>query len=248
MEQNFPHYSQFLSGVDFGSNRLNNAINPHYDLFPIDKELSSVLKYSNAAGFNADNIEVENCSSGPLVYSKDEKKNPSLTLLDAASKQEIWQFKDIDKDIRTGPDDSESGGSRMKELSKFLTFPIYPQNISLNNLLPITSNFNNTSTDVAIHKNNVIDTKEIILQSKIGEGFYGYVWAAKWNDLPVAVKELKIGVRKGEVENFRSEVAVLSTLRHPNITIYYGVTSPPHSMIITELLGGSLYQVAACIH
>jgi hypothetical protein len=40
-----------------------------------------------------------------------------------------------------------------------------------------------------------------------------------------------------------SEVASLSKLRHPNITIFYGVTLPPDAIIVCELLQASLFQV-----
>lgn len=42
---------------------------------------------------------------------------------------------------------------------------------------------------------------------------------------------------------FRNEVRVLAKLRHPNITTFYGVTTPPESLIVTELLHGSLYKL-----
>ena len=40
-----------------------------------------------------------------------------------------------------------------------------------------------------------------------------------------------------------SEVTAVSKLRHPNITVFYGVTEPPEPLIITELLDCSLHEV-----
>lgn len=42
---------------------------------------------------------------------------------------------------------------------------------------------------------------------------------------------------------FMSEVTAVSKLRHPNITVFYGVTEPPEPLIITELLDCSLHEL-----
>jgi serine/threonine protein kinase len=67
------------------------------------------------------------------------------------------------------------------------------------------------------------------------------VYKGLWAGQSVAVKKLKHGTRR-QVEEFRNEVRVLAKLRHPNITTFYGVTTHD-SLIVTELLHGSLYKL-----
>lgn len=70
----------------------------------------------------------------------------------------------------------------------------------------------------------------------------GVVYKGLWAGQNVAVKKLKHGSRR-HVQEFRNEVLVLAKLRHPNITNFYGVTSAPDHLIVTELLHGSLYRL-----
>mmetsp|Transcript_9941 Transcript_9941/g.14983 ORF Transcript_9941/g.14983 Transcript_9941/m.14983 type:complete len:727 (-) Transcript_9941:173-2353(-) len=91
----------------------------------------------------------------------------------------------------------------------------------------------------------VIERGEIALVHKIGEGFFGEVWRGKWNgSQDVAVKKMKHDVTSlGDRNTLLSEVFSLSKLRHPNITVFYGVTVPPDALIVSELLKCSLYQL-----
>lgn len=52
-----------------------------------------------------------------------------------------------------------------------------------------------------------------------------------------------VAVRFSQRNTLLSEVASLSKLRHPNITVFYGVTNPPDAIIVCELLKSSLFQV-----
>jgi predicted Ser/Thr protein kinase len=50
-----------------------------------------------------------------------------------------------------------------------------------------------------------ISFKEIVVEKKIGEGSYGRMFLAKWNEAPVALKFCR---NKGSVDDFISEIKI----------------------------------------
>ncbi|KAL9649395.1 hypothetical protein ABK040_014306 [Willaertia magna] len=88
----------------------------------------------------------------------------------------------------------------------------------------------------------IIPVEELELEKKIGEGGGGTVYSAKWGDNRVAIKSIKLS--EEDDEDFEREVSLLSTLRHPNIVTFYGVTITNTSkyMVIEYLSKGSLKQ------
>ncbi|KAL9651001.1 hypothetical protein ABK040_015104 [Willaertia magna] len=94
-----------------------------------------------------------------------------------------------------------------------------------------------------------IPIEEILLEKKIGEGGCGTVYCAKWGENLVAIKSIKIldddDDDNTQNEDFEREVSLLSSLRHPNIVSFYGVTITEKTkyMVIEYLSKGSLKQV-----
>lgn len=91
-----------------------------------------------------------------------------------------------------------------------------------------------------------IPYEELKLLDKLGEGSYGIVYKAKWRHCLIAVKELKSQkVDSKLMQAFKREIAILASLRHPNIVLYMGAsTHMPHLSICTEFLpGGSVYEL-----
>ncbi|KAL2345179.1 hypothetical protein Fmac_006464 [Flemingia macrophylla] len=87
---------------------------------------------------------------------------------------------------------------------------------------------------------------DLVLKGRIGSGSFGTVHHAEWNGSEVAVKILMEQDFKGErFKEFLREVAIMKSLRHPNIVLLMGaVTQPPHLSIVTEYLSrGSLYRL-----
>jgi serine/threonine protein kinase len=98
----------------------------------------------------------------------------------------------------------------------------------------------------------------------IGRGSYGEVFVAKWRNIDIAAKKihaLNIGAESEEVsqeviENFISEMNILSKLRHPCLVTFLGVvqTQNNHSnimqptIILTELMSTSLYDILEVNH
>ncbi|BBN20086.1 sterile alpha motif and leucine zipper containing kinase AZK [Marchantia polymorpha subsp. ruderalis] len=87
---------------------------------------------------------------------------------------------------------------------------------------------------------------DVVIGERIGQGSYGKVYRADWQGSDVAVKVfLDQDLKTEALEEFKSEVAIMRRLRHPNIVLFMGaVTKPPNLSIITEFCPrGSLYRL-----
>ncbi|CAD6342472.1 unnamed protein product [Miscanthus lutarioriparius] len=92
----------------------------------------------------------------------------------------------------------------------------------------------------------IIPWSELVLKEKIGAGSFGTVHRADWNGSDVAVKILmEQDFHPERLKEFLREVAIMRSLRHPNIVLLMGaVTQPPNLSVVTEYLSrGSLYRL-----
>ncbi|GMI10639.1 hypothetical protein TrVE_jg2280 [Triparma verrucosa] len=84
------------------------------------------------------------------------------------------------------------------------------------------------------------------LSSLIGGGGFGQVWSATYHGTPVAVKILtaQVNLPTPALNEFQSEVMMLSHLRHPNICLFMGANfEAPNRCIVTECVSrGSLWD------
>jgi serine/threonine protein kinase len=92
-----------------------------------------------------------------------------------------------------------------------------------------------------------LDFDEFELYQKVGEGSFGAVYEGMWRKQRVAIKLLKYAQEAGAVDldEFRSEIAVLAKLRHQNIVRFTGACFFPKRMaLVTEFSTfGSLHRV-----
>lgn len=86
---------------------------------------------------------------------------------------------------------------------------------------------------------------EVEMQSRLGAGAYGEVFAGRWRRNAVAVKVMShCQLHDDEGEGFFAEMQLLSELRHPNIVQFLGASLVPASMaILFELCPGSLFDL-----
>ncbi|KAL6601535.1 hypothetical protein ACP70R_044755 [Stipagrostis hirtigluma subsp. patula] len=121
-------------------------------------------------------------------------------------------------------------------------------------LIEETQHLRNTVSDLSLAADDlIIPWNELVLKEKIGAGSFGTVHRADWHGSinsillqDVAVKILmEQDFHPERFREFMREVAIMKSLRHPNIVLFMGaVTEPPNLSIVTEYLSrGSLYKL-----
>ena len=96
-----------------------------------------------------------------------------------------------------------------------------------------------------------IPPSELVFKGIIGEGICGVVWEAIWKDeINVAVKKFNEESISFSEEEFQSEVALMSVLRHENISHCLGSwTGEENYYIVLELFErGSLANIISDYH
>ncbi|XP_072979871.1 uncharacterized protein [Typha angustifolia] len=106
---------------------------------------------------------------------------------------------------------------------------------------------NRSNSDITFAVDDLdIPWNELVLKEKIGAGSFGTVHRADWHGSDVAVKILmEQDFHPEHLKEFLREVAIMKSLRHPNIVLFMGaVTERPNLSIVTEYLSrGSLYRL-----
>ena len=111
-------------------------------------------------------------------------------------------------------------------------------------------------TDWMISYHNLIEKK------LIGSGAFGFVYKAKWNSAPVAIKEFKGSAIYDECSSSTGqrvslwqslspdgvrEIQSLGRLRHPNVVSFLGVVRDPFCVVVELMPRGSLFQaISTC--
>ncbi|KAL0481840.1 serine/threonine protein kinase/receptor [Acrasis kona] len=92
----------------------------------------------------------------------------------------------------------------------------------------------------------LIQYNNIEFQRRIAEGTYGVVFSGLlYQSQPVAIKMLKS--HNACITEFKKEVKILQSLRHPNIVLFMGICKKDeHLFIITELIRGSSLHDVVC--
>lgn len=84
----------------------------------------------------------------------------------------------------------------------------------------------------------------VILQGRIGQGFYGEVYKGTLEYLgdkdseprQVAVKKLKTSAVSTCIQDFEREISIMKTLKHPNIVEILGVLQEPEVSLVMEFV------------
>ncbi|KZC14013.1 Tyrosine-protein kinase JAK2 [Dufourea novaeangliae] len=96
----------------------------------------------------------------------------------------------------------------------------------------------------------------VILQGRIGQGFYGEVYRGilereNGKDIEpqqVAVKKLKTRALEADIQDFEREIAIMKTLKHPNVVEILGVISEPEVCLVMEYVKHGSLQSYLAIH
>jgi predicted secreted protein len=90
-------------------------------------------------------------------------------------------------------------------------------------------------------KHLIIKVDDISIDGRIAEGSFGVVFGGKYRGSLVAIKKMK---RDEEGEEFKHEVKMLNSLRHPNIVLFMGAClGTEFKFIVTEKMATSLDAV-----
>lgn len=87
-----------------------------------------------------------------------------------------------------------------------------------------------------------LQPQDIVQEQLLGKGQYGFVYRGRCRQLPVAFKVFQNqDPTDDELEDLRTELMIMRSLRHPNIISCLGAcTVPGNIKIVTELMEGDL--------
>ncbi|XP_043290064.1 tyrosine-protein kinase JAK2 isoform X2 [Venturia canescens] len=96
----------------------------------------------------------------------------------------------------------------------------------------------------------------VILQGRIGQGFYGEVYrgilerdnAEDAEPQEVAVKKLRTRALEADLRDFEREISIMKTLKHPNVVEILGVISEPEVCLVMEFVKHGSLQSYLSIH
>ncbi|KAI4469186.1 tyrosine-protein kinase hopscotch [Holotrichia oblita] len=98
----------------------------------------------------------------------------------------------------------------------------------------------------------------VVLQGKIGQGFYGDVYRATLEKIgdedyeprQVAVKKLKKAPELSHLQDFEREICIMKSLQHPNIVQILGVLNEPEISLVMEFVqhGDDLSRGEKIVH
>eukprot|EP00339_Tiarina_fusa_P004927 CAMPEP_0117026930 /NCGR_PEP_ID=MMETSP0472-20121206/19743_1 /TAXON_ID=693140 ORGANISM="Tiarina fusus, Strain LIS" /NCGR_SAMPLE_ID=MMETSP0472 /ASSEMBLY_ACC=CAM_ASM_000603 /LENGTH=482 /DNA_ID=CAMNT_0004734057 /DNA_START=39 /DNA_END=1487 /DNA_ORIENTATION=+ len=89
-----------------------------------------------------------------------------------------------------------------------------------------------------------ISYDELNFEKKIGAGAFGEVWKGEWAGTGVAIKKiLKADISEDDLEEFSTEILLVSKLRHPNIVQFLGACMEPEFCLVIEFMDrGTLFD------
>jgi len=85
-----------------------------------------------------------------------------------------------------------------------------------------------------------ISVRDMTVIDELGQGTFGRVSLCIWNGTYVACKTLvNQKMADDAMEDFRKEIIIMTTLRHPNVVLFIGASTTAPMCIVTEYLRGT---------
>ncbi|KAB0805260.1 hypothetical protein PPYR_02230 [Photinus pyralis] len=164
----------------------------------------------------------------------------------------VSDMAEADSDLTATSDSSRENSLTSKCLFYSQDMDNYEDNISCN-FSTVFSNFNfsvatsATSLDSISSMQSIFELDancNVILQGRIGQGFYGEVYKGTLEYLGdedseprlVAVKKLKTSAVSTCLQDFEREISIMKTLTHPNIVDILGVLQEPEVSLVMEFV------------
>jgi len=99
----------------------------------------------------------------------------------------------------------------------------------------------------SVHDNSRIPYYELVFEKLIETGSFGKIYLGKWEGRTVAIKYLEGKLTEAQSQEFIREETIMSGLRHPNVTAFYGAClEDGHAGIVMEYMEqSSLEKVIA---
>ncbi|KAJ1445458.1 kinase-like domain-containing protein [Pelagophyceae sp. CCMP2097] len=136
-----------------------------------------------------------------------------------------------------GPPADRSPGLRFKggSVGAVAFLPAEGFTCAAADLPPLNLSGSDVDLIVSSAVNRDIPVADIELHDTLGSGSFGVVRAASWRHTPVAVKVLYLTAEANDRVLFQKEVAIMSSLHHPNIVQFLGYTLMPALALVMEL-------------
>ena len=95
----------------------------------------------------------------------------------------------------------------------------------------------------------LLASEEVVVQETIGQGAYAVVYRGRYRNKDVAVKELNMrdwGNSPEAIQDFRTEVALMKAMHHPNVLELIGACTAPTLRLVSEFCHrGNLFDLLA---
>lgn len=106
----------------------------------------------------------------------------------------------------------------------------------------------NRDLPIVIDERQPIEYKEIQIIKRLGGGFFGDVFQAKWRQAIVAVKKLHGTITQSSLKDFEEEALLMRRMNpHPNVVIFFGMCKDPLCIISEYVARGSLSSLLSSL-
>lgn len=166
------------------------------------------------------------------------KKKPSDKLSSDESKNQSFKIPLTEKKKRKEKIQDEEGvRARSRSIDHSKDLKPLPEK-SIEDSSPSLS-----ESEKSIEDQWVLDYEKFFFIDELGKGNASTVYYGTYNSKPVAIKVLRSENHKREIEDFKKEMHIMSSIRDPHIVHFYGASLAPKLCIVLEnCTNGTLFH------